>query len=143
MTFILSPTPLDSFKLSQGFSATGAGALTCFEGRVRDNNDGRSVTALDYEAYEPLCRLEMEKIFQETQNRFAVIDIKAAHRTGKLKVGELAVWVGVLSSHRNEAFTACRYVIDELKKRLPIWKKEHYADGSCAWTYCAEHSHAH
>lgn len=143
MTFQLSPTPLDSAKLSQGFTAAGAGAFTCFEGRVRDNNEGKSVVALDYEAYEPLCRAEMERIFQEAQSRFAVIDIKTAHRTSKLKVGELAVWVGVLAAHRDEAFIACRYVIDELKKRLPIWKKEYYADGGCEWTYCAEHSHAH
>ena len=143
MTFILSSTPLDPFKLSQNFNATGAGAFTCFEGRVRDHNEGKSVVALDYEAYEPLCRAEMEKIFQEAQSRFAVIDIKAAHRTGQLKAGELAVWVGVLAAHRDEAFTGCRYVIDELKKRLPVWKKEYYADGSSQWTYCAQHSHAH
>ncbi len=144
MTFILSPTPLDPFKLSQGFTATGAGAFTCFEGRVRDNNESKSVVALDYEAYEPLCRAEMEKLFKEAQSRFAVIDIKAAHRTGKLKVGELAVWAGILAAHRDEAFIACRYVIDELKKRLPIWKKEYYADNTSQWSYCAaESTHVH
>ncbi len=138
---MLSPTPLDPFKLSQNFTAPGAGAFNCFEGRVRDHNDGRSVVAMDYEAYEPLCRAEMEKIFAETRSRFQVIDIKAAHRTGKLKVGELAVWVGVLTAHREEAFAACRHIVDELKKRLPVWKKEYYADGGSRWTYCAEHSH--
>lgn len=143
MFFHLSSTPLNPSELSGSFNAPGAGAFTCFEGRVRDNNDGKSVVALDYEAYETLCRAEMEKIFKEALNRFAVIDIKAAHRTGKLKVGELAVWVGVLAARRDEAFTACRYTIDELKKRLPVWKKEYYADGSSQWTYCAEHSHAH
>lgn len=144
MTFELSPTPLDPLKLSQGFTAPGAGAFTCFEGRVRDNNEKKSVVALDYETYEPLCRAEMENIFKETQNRFAVIDIKAAHRTGELKVGELAVWVGVLAAHRDEAFTACRYVIDELKKRLPIWKKEYYTDTTSQWSYCAaESTHVH
>jgi len=143
MTFELSPTPLDSFKLSQDFTAPGAGAFNCFEGRVRDHNDGKPVVALDYEACEPLCRAEMEKIFQEARDRFATINIKTAHRTGTLKVGELAVWVGVLAVHRDEAFTACRYVIDELKKRLPIWKKEYYADESSQWSSCADHSHAH
>ena len=144
MIFTLSPTPLDSLKLSQDFTAPGAGAFTCFEGRVRDNNKGESVVALDYEAYEPLCRAEMEKIFVEAQSRFAVIDIKAAHRTGKLKVGELAVWVGVLAAHRDEAFTACRYALDELKKRLPIWKKEYYADNTSQWSICAaERTHVH
>lgn len=144
MTFILSPTPLDSLKLAQGFTVPGAGAFNCFEGRVRDNNEGKSVVALDYEAYGPLCRAEMEKIFKEAQSRFAVINIKTAHRTGKLKVGELAVWVGVLAAHRDGAFIACRYVIDELKKRLPIWKKEYYADNTSRWSYCAaERTHAH
>ncbi len=143
MLFTLSPTPLDPVKLSQNFTASGAGAFNSFEGRVRDQNDGRSVIALEYEAYEPLCRAEMEKIFQEAQSRFAVIDIKAAHRTGKLKVGELAVWVAVLTAHRDEAFSACRYTIDELKKRLPVWKKEYYADGRSQWSYCADHSHVH
>ena len=144
MLFQLSPTPLNSVKLREDFTAPGAGAFTCFEGRVRDNNERKSVVALDYETYEPLCRAEMEKIFKEAQNRFAVIDIKAAHRTGKLKVGELAVWVGVLAAHRNEAFTACRYVIDELKKRLPIWKKEYYADTTSQWSYYAAGStHVH
>ncbi len=143
MLFTLSPTPLDPTQLGADFTAPGAGALVCFEGRVRDNNDEKSVIALEYEAYEPLCRAEMEKIFTETRDRFQTIDIKAAHRTGKLKVGELAVWVGVLATHRDEAFAACRYTIDELKKRLPVWKKEYYADGTSQWTCCAEHSHAH
>ena len=144
MTFELSPTPLDSFKLSQDFTAPGAGAFNCFEGRVRDNNEEKSVIALDYEAYEPLCRAEIKKIFKEAQNSFAVLDIKAAHRTGKLKVGDPAVWVGVLAAHRDEAFIACRYVIDELKKRLPIWKKEYYADSTSQWSYCAgESAHVH
>lgn len=144
MLFQLSLTPLNSVKLCEDFTAPGAGAFTCFEGRVRDNHEGKSVVALDYEAYEPLCRAEMEKIFKEAQSRFAVIDIKAAHRTGKLKVGELAVWVGILAAHRDEAFIACRYVIDELKKRLPIWKKEYYADNTSQWSYrAAESTHVH
>lgn len=123
--------------LREGFTSPDAGALTCFEGRVRDHNDGKSVVALDYDAYEPLCRAEMEKIFEETKSHFHVIDIKAAHRTGTLKVGEPAVWVGVLAAHREEAFAACHHIVDELKKRLPIWKKEYYADGGSQWTYCA------
>lgn len=143
MSFQLSPAPLDPLKLSEGFNAPGAGALNCFEGRVRDHNEGKSVVALEYEAYEPLCHAQMKKIFEETRGRFPVIDIKATHRTGKLKVGDLAVWVGVLAPHREEAFAACRYIIDELKKRLPIWKKEYYADGTSAWTSCAaEGAHA-
>lgn len=142
MLFQLSPTPLDPIQLSKNFDTPQAGAFVCFEGRVRDHNEGKPVIALNYEAYEPLCQAEMKKILEETQGHFHVIDIKTAHRTGKLNVGEMVVWVGVLAAHRDEAFTACRYVIDELKERLPIWKKEHYADGTSRWSYCAEHTHA-
>ncbi|MBI5415673.1 MAG: molybdenum cofactor biosynthesis protein MoaE [Candidatus Omnitrophica bacterium] len=137
MTFQLSPTPLHPLELSGSFNAPGAGAFTCFEGRVRDRNSGKSVTALEYEAYGPLCREEAQKIMEEAKANPGVIDIKIVHRTGRLEVGEPAVWVGVLAAHRDEGFTACRYVIDELKKRLPIWKKEYYADGNSGWSDCS------
>ncbi len=142
MIFELSKTPLDRARLSADFDAPAAGALNCFEGRVRNNNDGKSVVTLVYEAYAPLCRQEMQKILKEARDRFPIIDIKVAHRIGTLKVGDLAVWVGVLAPHRLEAFAACQYTIDQLKKRLPIWKKEYYSDGTSTWPCCAsEHAH--
>lgn len=133
MTFVLSPTPLEHLNIRKGFTSPKAGAFSSFEGLVRDTNEGKSVTALEYEAHEPLCRKEALKILQEAKDQFNGIDIKAAHRVGRLKIGETAVWVGVLAAHRDDSFKACRYVIDELKKRLPIWKKEYYADGNSGW----------
>lgn len=141
MLFTLSPTPINPAKLYESMVAAQAGAFNCFEGRVRDHNEGKSVVALDYEAYEPLCQSEMKKIFEETRQQFKTIDMKVAHRTGKLAIGEIAVWVGVLAAHREESFAACRYLIDGLKKRLPIWKKEYYKDGGSQWSYCAECAH--
>ncbi|MBI5149737.1 MAG: molybdenum cofactor biosynthesis protein MoaE [Candidatus Omnitrophica bacterium] len=137
MDFTLSSTSLNPPDLAENFKASGAGAFNGFEGRVRDHNDSKTVVGLEYEAYGPLCQQEAQKIMEEAKVNPGVIDIKIVHRTGRLKVGETAVWVGVLAAHRDEGFTACRYVIDELKKRLPIWKKEYYADGNSGWSSCS------
>ena len=142
MLFQLSPIPLNEIELRKDFVSPHAGAFTSFEGWVRDSNEGKTVVALEYEAYAPLCEKEAQKIFQEARNAFDIIDIKAAHRVGKLRVGETAVWIGVLAAHRNDSFKACRYLIDELKKRLPIWKKEYYNNGDSGWVCCSHH-HAH
>ena len=141
MDLTLSPTSLNPIALRRGFISSKAGAFTSFEGWVRDSNEGKTVVALEYEAYAPLCEKEARKIFQEAKNAFDIIDMKMAHRTGKLKVGETAVWIGVLAAHRNDSFLACRYAIDELKKRLPIWKKEYYSNGESGWV-CCNHAHA-
>lgn len=136
MTFTLSPAPLEDLDLRQGFTSPQAGAFNCFEGRARDHSGGKSVTALEYEAHEPLCRKEAKKIFQEAKKKFNIIDVKAAHRVGRLKVGETAVWVGVLAAHRDDSFQACRYIMDEIKSRLPIWKKEYYTGDAPQWVGC-------
>jgi molybdopterin synthase catalytic subunit len=136
MSFQLSSTPLKDSDLRRGFVSPQAGAFNCFEGRVRDHSGKEIVVALEYQAYESLCRKEAQKIMDEAKAHSGVIDIKIAHRTGRLTVGETAVWIGVLAVHREEGFTACRYVIDELKKRLPVWKKEYYADGYSGWSHC-------
>jgi len=133
MKFILSPTALEQLNLKQDLVTDTAGALSCFEGIVRNVNDGRQVTALEYEAYADLCEVEMRTIFQEVKNKFNVINVNCFHRTGRLSIGEMAVFVGVTSGHRDDAFLACRYVIDQLKDRLPIWKKEYYASGDSGW----------
>ncbi len=114
-----------------------AGAGVTFEGRVRNHNEGRAVQALDYEAYVELGVAEGERILAEARARFEVLGIVAVHRTGALALGDLAVWVGVAAAHRGAAFEACRYVIDEVKARVPIWKKEHYVEGASAWINCA------
>jgi len=104
-----------------------------FEGWVRARNDGREVRALEYEAYAPLAEKEGARILAEAKARFDLLDALCVHRTGQLALGDLAVWVGVTAEHRGTSFEACRYLIDELKARLPVWKKEHYAEGPTAW----------
>lgn len=110
-----------------------AGALVVFEGRVRDRADGRTVSGLTYEAHETLAVKEGELILAEALARYAVQGAAAVHRVGHLAVGECAVWVGVCAEHRADAFSACRFVIDEIKLRLPIWKQERYSTGEAAW----------
>ena len=139
--FKLSSRPLEGLNLRKEFANALAGGFVCFEGWVRNHNDGKKVIALEYEAYEALCVKEAGHIFAETKKKFAVLDAKCFHRVGKLKVGEMAVWVGVTSSHRDDAFKACRYIIDEIKARLPIWKKEHYENGDSGWVGCDCHTH--
>jgi molybdopterin synthase catalytic subunit len=92
---------------------------------------------LEYEAYVPLAEKEGENILREAREKFSLVAAACVHRVGHLQLGELAVWVGVTAEHRGAAFDACRYVIDEAKARLPIWKKEHYASGATAWINCA------
>jgi molybdopterin synthase catalytic subunit len=137
MDFALSSLPLDPAALAAGLADTRAGACVTFEGRVRNLNEGRAVVALEYEAYGPLAETEGTKIVAEAREKFAVLAVACAHRTGRLALGDLAVWVGVTAAHRGAAFDACRYVIDELKARVPVWKKEHYADGATEWINCA------
>lgn len=113
-----------------------AGAYAAFEGWIRNENEGHAVVRLEYEAYEPLAVKEGARIIAEAKSRFHIGNALCVHRTGLLEIGECAVWVGVSSPHRDEAFAACRYIIDEVKVRLPIWKKEHYADGHSGWVNC-------
>src|SRR5690606_26703194 len=105
-------------------------------GWVRDHNEGQKVTRLDYEAFEALGVREGERIIAEARQRFGVERILCVHRLGSLDLTDVAVWVGAASAHRDEAFRACRYVIDEVKHRVPIWKKEHYVSGDSGWVNC-------
>ena len=136
MSFRLSSIPLEKINLKANISSPKAGAFTCFEGIVRNHNHGKEVRALEYEAHAKLCTKEAKRILQEASKKFDVISIKCFHRIGKLKVGEMAVWVGVSAAHRDAAFQACRYLIDQIKSRLPIWKKEYYANGDSGWVNC-------
>ncbi len=113
-----------------------AGGYASFEGWVRNHNEGLAVTRLEYEAFEALANKEGERIIAEAIVRFGVLSAVCVHRLGSLAVGDLAVWVGVSSRHRGEAFDACRYIIDEVKHRVPIWKKEHYVNGDSGWVNC-------
>lgn len=141
-TFLLSDFPIDSAALRRELEGLGAGAVIVFEGRVRDHNEGRSVRGLTYQAYAELAEAEGARIVEEARQNFAIERIVCVHRTGELALGELAVWVGVTAAHRDAAFAACRYVIDEVKKRVPIWKREHYADGDAEWLHPAERAAA-
>ncbi len=136
--FILSERPLALEKLASRLADARAGAIVTFEGRVRNHHQGKEVTRLEYEAYEPLAVKEGRRILEEAHETFDILAARCVHRVGRLEVGELAVWIGVSAGHRQPAFQACQFVIDELKRRVPIWKKEHYADGSSIWVNCAE-----
>ena len=136
--FRISNIPLEEATLREGLSAPEAGAVTIFEGRVRNHNHGKAVLALEYEAYEQLCVQEAHRILAEAKEHFDIIDAHCVHRAGKLNIGGIAVWVGVSSVHRDAGFKACRYIIDEVKSRLPIWKKEYYVNGDSGWVNCQE-----
>lgn len=112
------------------------GAVVTFEGKVRNHNEGKKVIALEYEAYESLALKEAKTIISEAKERYPIFDLIAAHRTGRLNVGDVTVVITVAAAHRQAAFLACRYMIDAIKQRLPIWKKEYYDDGSSAWIGC-------
>ena len=140
--FRVSSSPLDPSGLRRLLDDPRAGAFATFEGCVRDLNEGRPVSALDYEAYLPLAEKEGARILEEALARFRILRAVCAHRTGRLGLGDLAVWVGVSAEHREAAFGAARYVIDKGKARLPIWKREHYREGPSAWINCATRGEA-
>ncbi|MGH8205685.1 MAG: molybdenum cofactor biosynthesis protein MoaE [Steroidobacteraceae bacterium] len=134
--FSLHDSALSSEPLRQLLQDPRCGGCVAFEGWVRDHNEGRRVLRLEYEAFAPLALREGERILAEARERFGVERAYCAHRVGSLAIGELAVWVGVSSAHRGESFEACRYIIDQVKHRVPIWKKEHYESGDSGWVNC-------
>ena len=134
--FSIEAKSIDPNLCAKELCNSAAGARVVFEGLVRNHNAGKNVSSLEYEVFEELAKTEGDKILQESIARFGLIEAKAYHRQGHLELEELAVWIGVIAAHREEAFKACRFIIDELKSRLPIWKKEHYADGTSLWVNC-------
>ena len=133
--FAISDKLIDIVPLRDALIDHRAGAFASFEGWMRDHNDGRAVIGLHYEAYVALAETEGERILAEALTRFAITDARCVHRIGELALGELAVWVGVGAAHRDAAFAACRWIIDEVKARVPIWKHERYADGQADWLH--------
>ena len=133
--FMLCAKALDPSALAQDLTSERAGAFVSFEGRVRNHNSGRVVQRLEYQAYAALAEAEGERILVEASEKFAIEYACCAHRVGVLAIGDLAVWVGVSSAHRDAAFACCRYIIDEVKRRVPIWKNEHYVDGESGWLH--------
>lgn len=143
MSFRLSSEPLEPTALKASLVDVQAGACVTFEGWVRNRNEGQAVHSLEYEAYPELAEKEASRILGEARVKFDLLNGVAVHRVGHLQLGEMAVWVGVTAEHRDAAFAACRYIIDEIKARVPIWKKEHYVAGTSQWINCAtrgEHS---
>ncbi len=127
--YTITSDPLSLDTLLKEVSHPGAGAVILFLGVVRDNNEDRSVNYLEYEAHEVAARASMEQIGQEAERRWPGARIAAAHRIGRLEIGEASVLVGASAPHRAEAFEAARYVIDTLKAESPIWKKEVFEGG--------------
>ena len=137
MSFEITSAVIDPAARKRDLERSTAGACVTFEGWVRNHNDGEAVQALEYEAHQAIAEKEGARIVAEAMARFAVTAVHCEHRVGKLAIGDCAVWVGVSADHRGAAFDACRYVIDETKARVPIWKKEHYANGATGWVNCA------
>ena len=140
MRFAISSDPIDPDSLKAQLANAEAGACVTFEGWVRNHNEGQAVDSLEYEAYAELAEKEGRRILAEAVSKFPLLDATATHRVGHLAIGEMAVWVGVVARHRNAAFDACRYIIEETKARVPIWKKEHYQSGTTEWINCATRS---
>lgn len=135
--FEITAGTIDPSARKQNLSQRAAGACVCFEGWVRDRSDGEAVVRLEYETHDAIASAEGEKVLSEAVQRHDILVAHCVHRTGLLEIGECAVWVGVSAAHRGAAFDACRYIIDEIKQRLPVWKKEHYASGESGWVNCA------
>ena len=142
----ISDRTIEPDKLRESLTDDAAGGYVAFEGWIRNENEGQEVLRLEYEVYGPLAIKEGNKVIEEARAKFPIQHADCVHREGLLEIGECAVWVGVTSAHRDEAFAACRFIIDEVKTRLPIWKKEFYVNGDSGWVNCercAAHAHPH
>ena len=142
--FALTAEAIDPETIRNEVLDPAAGGFCSFEGWVRNHHEGRSVDRLEYEAYPVLAEKEGQRIIAEASERFGIHHAICVHRTGAIEIGGLAVAVCVSASHRDAAFDACRYIIDEVKARVPIWKKEHFSDGESGWVrcdHCAAHHH--
>jgi len=128
----LSATPIDLAALIARIESPSYGGVASFLGQVRDHHDGRTVRRLEYSAYGPMAEAECARIVAEAEARWSV-RVALEHRVGALEIGDVAVAVAAAGAHRDEAFAACRFVIEEVKRRVPIWKKEFYQDGAMQW----------
>jgi molybdopterin synthase catalytic subunit len=132
----LSATPIDLVTLIAGIESPAHGGVASFLGQVRDHHEGRTVRRLEYSAYGPMAEAECARIVAEAEARWPV-RVALKHRVGALEIGDVAVAVAAAGAHRDEAFAACRFVIEEVKRRVPIWKKEFYQDGAVQWVESA------
>jgi molybdopterin synthase catalytic subunit len=134
--FFLTRSPIESHEMAD----LSAGAWVVFEGRVRKENEGREVARLEYEAFDELALKEGLAILEDAMRRFPILKATCVHRLGLLGIGDVAIRVDVLAAHREEAFSACKWIVDEVKGRVPIWKKEHYVEGGAGWIGADEQS---
>lgn len=128
----VTDAPIDTAAVLRAVDAPAHGAHLLFLGVVRDQDNGRAVSAVTYDGFRPLAQKELARIALEASERFGA-KVAAVHRLGRLDVGEASLAVAAASPHRDAAFAACRWVVDEIKRTLPIWKKEHYVDGQATW----------
>ena len=124
---------IDPASLINEVGSPQYGAISLFIGTVREVNDGRSVTAIEYSVYKSMADAELERILDEAEERFGVSALVVEHRIGLLGLGDVSVAIAAAHAHRAPALDCTRYVIEEIKKRVPIWKKEHYVDGTREW----------
>lgn len=136
----VAQAPLDPEVLRGLLTDPRAGALVLFEGRARDHHEGKAVLKLSYEAYAPMAEKELEKLRQQALERFGLTGCAIHHRLGEVPLTEAAVLVATASAHRAEAFRAAAWAMDEIKDKVPIWKREAYLDGTEAWVEC-HHRH--
>lgn len=130
----ITKTPIDVPSVVDSVTSRESGGIDVFIGTTRNHANGRSVVSLEYEAYEPMALKTMQAIADESRSRWPIDRVAVVHRIGSVPVGEASVVIAVSSAHRNEAFEACRFLIDRLKQDVPIWKKELYADGTFEWS---------
>jgi molybdopterin synthase catalytic subunit len=131
----LTTEPIDYTLLTESVRSTDSGAVVLFLGTVRELTDGRRTTALDYDAYAPMAEAKLAELETHARARWPIDKVAIVHRTGRLELGEVSVAVAVSCPHRNEAFEAARFLIDELKVTVPIWKKENWSDGTTEWIH--------
>ncbi len=131
--FAITADPIDAMAVHAAVNHPGAGAIVLFVGVTRDHFGGRAVTRLEYEAWPAMAVPEMQKIGAEIATQWPGAKVAISHRTGVVEIGEPSVVIAVSAPHRAEAYAASRFAIDTLKVRVPVWKKEHYADEGAAW----------
>ncbi len=137
----LTTESISATVLKENHRHDDCGSLVSFEGMVRDHHDGKKVAHLVYEAYDSMAEKEISKLIAECGTRWPEAKLLIKHRLGKLHIGDTAVVILVWTPHRAEGFAACRFLIDEIKHRVPIFKKETYTDGTKSWVRCDHHEH--
>lgn len=129
----VTDAPIDAARLLADAVSPADGAALLFQGVVRNENEGRPVARLEYQAYGAMAEAEMLRIATEAVERFGTGDVHVVHRVGMLEIGEASVAICVAAPHRGQAYEASRYVIEQLKRRVPVWKREGYTDGDTEW----------